>query len=91
MRIPKKVLICGQDFEVVRQKDLVDMGICMVEECTIKLRKGLNKEKRKEVFLHECLHAIDENTNMELGEDKVNTLGIHILALIKNNKLDFLH
>ena len=95
MKIPKKIRICGQDFSVfykdvlfVDNQDL--LGYCDVNKCEIYLKKGMRKEKRIEVFFHECIHAIDENMNLHLGENKVNHLTIHILSLIVNNGLDFL-
>lgn len=94
MRIPKLVSICGQQFTVTYKKNLVVdgdklLGCCDVNECKIILKQGMSEEKKKEVFFHECVHAIEENLNMNLGENKVNLLGIHILSLITNNNLDF--
>lgn len=94
MRIPKRVSICGQLFTVTYKKDLEIggdklLGCCDINNCKIVLKQGMSVEKKKEVFFHECVHAIEENLNMNLGETKVNLLGIHILSLITNNNLDF--
>ena len=95
MNIPKIVNICGQEFKIVYKNKMLDeedcelFGYCYTENCVIYLQKNLNDAKLKEVFLHECIHAIDENLNLDLGEEKVNLLGIHILSLITNNKLNF--
>jgi hypothetical protein len=95
MRIPKKIKICGQEFTVQYEDNLKDkgqalLGCCKVDGCTIYLKKRMHKNKKKEVFLHECVHAIDENLDLRLGEKKVNILAINILSLIINNNLDFL-
>ena len=42
------------------------------------------------MFLHEVLHVIDTDMELDLGERKVNLLAIHILSFIVNNKIDFL-
>ena len=65
------------------------LGYCDVNSCKIMLKQGMSEEKKKEVFFHECVHAIDENLNIGLGENKVNLIGIHVLSLITNNNLDF--
>jgi len=96
MKIPKQVYICGQVFDVVQKKELSYdgehlLGLCIPNECKIFIKKGLTKEKRVEVFIHECLHAIDENRNLKLGEKKVNTLGIEIIRFIRENKIDLLN
>lgn len=95
MKIPKEVNICGQTFKIIYKKNLQQdgqdlLGLCDVNSCAIYLKTGLTEQKKKEVFLHECIHAIAENLNLNLNENKVNLLGIHILSLITNNKLNFL-
>jgi hypothetical protein len=99
MNIPKRVRICGMTFDVIYKKDLTDekgqalLGLCDVNECKIWLKKGLVPEKRKEVFLHECLHGILDNLNVKLGntekenEDKVNAVGLELMTFIKVNKI----
>ena len=94
MKVPKKIRICGQDFKVIQEKDLQRndeklLGLCIVDECTIYLKKNLSREKKAEVFFHECIHAIDENLCLKIGESRVNHLCLHILGLIVNNGLDF--
>jgi len=94
MKIPKNINICGQQFKISYKKKIEQdeeelLGLCDVNTCTIKLQTGMNDTKKKEVFLHECIHAIDENLRLGLGEKKVNILAIHILSLITNNKLNF--
>jgi hypothetical protein len=101
MKIPKVVYLCGLKFEVVFTRNLKDenskplLGLCDVNACKIYLTKGMVEEKKKEVFLHECLHGILENLNIQLGktedenEDKVNVLGLELLRFIKVNKIQF--
>jgi hypothetical protein len=95
MRIPQSVNICGQKFTIIRLKQIIIdgkycLGACSADECKILIKSGLHKEKAREVLLHECIHAISDNLNINLTENKVNTLSIEILRLIRSNGLDFL-
>ena len=99
MRIPKTIRLCGKVFKIIYKKKIIDKDLCEgaellgkadVTECKIFLLQRLNKEKKKEVFLHECLHIIDIDKGFGLNEMKVNNLSIEILSLITNNKLNFL-
>jgi len=93
MKIPKKVKLCGADFQIVFKRKLIDsdgnslLGLCDVNNCVIFLQTGMESQKRFEVFFHEVLHAIDENMCFGLGEKKVNNLAIEIIRFIKDNKI----
>jgi len=98
MRIPKKARICGQMFDVI-MKDEIEvgngkrkeklLGLCDTQDTKIYLKKGMSAEKKKEVFLHECVHAIEVNLDLGLSEQKVNLLGVLLLSFLKDNRLDF--
>ena len=94
MNIPNKVKIGAYDYKVVEMDKLEHegnklWGLCDREENVIYLQKGMKRKKEKEVFIHECLHAIEESYGLDLGEDKVNLLGLAFMALITDNKLRF--
>ena len=94
MRIPKSLRICGQKIDIVQAKDLMHedlavLGLCQANDCKISLKKNIPNEKKKEVLLHECLHMICENVNIELTENNLNLLGVQVLSLLTDNKLDF--
>jgi len=95
MRLPKTVRIGSQEINVVFKDKIIHrgnecIGLWCHDEQEIRIERGLHQDKKKEVFLHECLHAIDDLYDIGLGEKKVNILGVSVLALIKNNNLDFL-
>ena len=95
MKIPKKIMICGHTYTIeVKKEPSVDgevvFGACYQKEQKIILSEGMCEERCKEVLLHECLHAIDEELRLGLGEQVVNVLGLMLKDLIVNNKLDFL-
>lgn len=77
---PHKVKIKYDDV----QKDY--LGIFLVDHNLIRLRRKLNKSKMKETLLHEILHGYDENFPLGLGEEKVNSLGLHLLQFMCDNK-----
>ena len=98
MRIPKQVRICGQMFDVIQVIDVSTgegkkkeklLGICDTNNTRILLKKGMSSEKKKEVFLHECVHGIVENLDLKLEEEQVNLLGVGLLSFLKDNRLDF--
>ena len=94
MKIPEVVKIGAYDYKVVEVDKLVHegkelLGLCDRENNVISLLKGMKPKKEKEVFIHECLHAIEESYGITLGEKKVNLLGLAIMALISDNKLRF--
>lgn len=94
MNIPPVVKIGAYDYKII-EKDKIEhegnklWGLCDREENVIYLQKGMKRKKEKEVFLHECLHAIEESYGLNLGESKVNILGLALMALIDDNKLRF--
>jgi hypothetical protein len=87
----KKLKICGYDFKLVYKNTvLVDsdkcLGCCMSDKSIIELKKGMDKEKKKEVILHEAIHAMSDIMDLGLGEKAVNTLGVVMVNFMKNNK-----
>lgn len=95
MKIPKKIWVCGQVFNVIYRKKVYDehgtelLGLCDTNKCIVYLKKGLTPEKKKEVFLHEFCHALFENLNIPMGEDRVNNFTLVLLDFLRRNKLDF--
>ena len=95
MRVPKKLVICGQDFKVAYKKKLFVgktecWGICDQEKHIIYLRYGMENTRKMEILLHECIHAVENIHNIRISEKGVKELGVSLTALIRNNKLNFL-
>ena len=94
MNIPEVIKIGAYDYKVVEKDDIEHegnklWGLCDREANVIFLQKGMKPKKEKEVFIHECLHAIEESYGVHLGENRVNMLGLALMALISDNKLRF--
>ena len=96
MKVPKKVKIGCYDFTVnwedkpIQDNDLC-CGIMSLNNHSITLSSSMLADKIPETFLHEIIHAIDDMYNLELGENRVNVLGIQLYQVIKDNKLSFLN
>lgn len=96
MRIPKVLRVCGHDINVViKPGDLTLEGSPVWgwyddKNHTICLNKGMAKTRQMEVILHELIHAISSIHCLGLSEKQVKLLGVEILAVIRNNKLNFL-
>ena len=99
MQIPHTLKIGGKKFKVRSVKNLSDkdlhggselLGKADINKCVIYLSKNMGSEKEKEVILHEIMHVVDTDFNLNLGENKVNLLAIEILRIITDNKLNFL-
>ena len=95
MRIPRKIKIGHHVVKVKFLKECVDEkgkpadGMASPEKNEILIQKGLQKNRRAEVFLHEALHIISGIYDVGLSERQVVLLANFIISLIKTNKLDF--
>ena len=65
-------------------------GLCLCEDRTIKLKSSLENTRLMGTFLHECIHAIDDEYDVDLTEHQVHLLGTSLLSLIRDNKINFL-
>jgi hypothetical protein len=99
MRFPKKQVKIGyftygiefvddipKDLKL-KEKALELWGFCDNDNQVLYFKKGMNRQRFIEVFLHECLHAIEESYGIDLGEKKVNRLGLSLAALFKENDI----
>jgi hypothetical protein len=93
MALPKKIIVAGHTVKIQYLKDMSlgeteIWGLYDDDRHIISLRTGMEESRKMEVFLHECIHAIDHIHGLGLTEKAVNLLGIELLALIRNNKID---
>jgi len=92
MRIPKTVVIAGHTITIKYKKEIIYngsncWGLYCDDKHIIYLKMGMEKSRKSEVFLHECIHAIEFIHNLKLSEKSVNLLGIELFAFIRNNKI----
>ena len=94
MRLPKKLTIAGHTITVeYRKKLFMDnhecWGIYDDGKHKIYLAMKMDPTRKAEILLHEAIHAISDIHLLHLSEKAVKILGIEVLALIRNNKLNF--
>jgi hypothetical protein len=65
-------------------------GLCISSDRKIILSKSLTDVRLMETFLHECIHAIDDVYRIGLTEQQVNVLGVSLISLIRDNRINFL-
>ena len=83
MKIPKVVKILGWDIKVKYVKGLVYeghdcFGLWSESESAIYLVKGMPIARRREIFLHECIHAIVDISRMTLRHGMIATLSLSL-------------
>ena len=68
MKLPKKVIICGQDYKVIRKKKLLG-GYFKSGNQEIGVGTNLTPQHILETFLHEVIEAIltERNLRYQLG------------------------
>lgn len=91
--MPKVLRIAGHDVKVQYKTGLnVDgtecWGIYDDNKHVIYLKRGMERTRKLEILLHEAIHAIDHIHVLGLSEKAVKILGVEILALIRNNKMN---
>lgn len=95
MRLPKELTIAGHSVKIkYRKKLFLDnhecWGLYDSEKNIIYLRLGMESTQKMEIVIHEAIHSISDIHLLNLSEKAVKILGIEILGLIRNNKLNLL-
>ncbi len=92
LRLPKQIVIAGHIIKIKYARGLVNgetdcWGLYNDATHTIYLKKGMDQSRKAEIFLHECIHAIEHVHVLNVGEKAVKLLGVEIMALLRNNKI----
>ena len=92
MKLPKKLYICGIKFEIV-EKPVICKGDAGLND-TIEIDSELSDDRKVQVLIHECLHAIFDlsgNTEICTDEKAVQSIATAVYCTLKeNNLLSFL-
>jgi hypothetical protein len=97
MRIPSKVRIGAQAFDVVftdNCDDAQNLGVTKAHLNRMEIARKADGERIPEgsltdTFMHEIIHAISITYGLGLKERQVAGLAGGMLAVIRNNGLDF--
>ncbi|HIA6781623.1 TPA: hypothetical protein ACWRP5_001702, partial [Staphylococcus aureus] len=64
------------------------LGLCIYKDSLIQLKRGLSFERKKQILIHELLHAMMyESGYEEHDEELVNNLSIVINQVISQNDI----
>ena len=81
----KKIRIVGKNYKVLEIEDLSEFGTCDDTKQVISIRKGLQPEVKADTILHECVHGIDFQMNLEMSERQVHCIATGLIALFSDN------
>ena len=93
MRLPKKIDFGGYILKIeYAEKVMVNadecFGVYNPETKTISLSKGMSRIRKKEVFIHEYLHFIEDVYRIKISEENISTFALAILKLISEVDLN---
>ncbi|MEX0380452.1 ImmA/IrrE family metallo-endopeptidase [Leuconostoc sp. MS02] len=95
-KIPKSIKVGAIDYkiEIVHLENNEDgdtlLGHCDYVTNTIQINEKSSKERQEQTLYHELVHAIlfeSSNVEFEDNERLVDSLGLMLHQIIKNNKL----
>ncbi len=90
MKIPKRIKIGGHWFDVIHKNGETgfrDSGFKGSWSNVIVLNKGLKQSKRESVLLHEIIHEISWQNDLDLKEETVSTIAEGLYQVLVDNKL----
>ena len=92
MKLNKTYRIDGEDWDIEKDDTLMasrgDYGTTVFVEKKIKMDP--NSKRIPVTLLHEALHIISDNANLELSERICERLSHGIYAFIRDNNINFL-
>jgi Zn-dependent peptidase ImmA (M78 family) len=84
-----KIKYLGREITVEYFKEHLrnlNMGSCNTLKDVISINEDISLNKRQETMLHELIHSISDDFNLDLNENAVCTLANILYATIKENK-----
>ena len=92
--VPRKIKIGGHEIKVIYKNKIFEQkeecfGVADKENNVIYLAKGMEKTRKMEIILHESIHIMEGLYDFSLTEKEVTLLAVGLLALLRENKMDF--
>ena len=92
MRLPKSLDISGYTLKIeYRHKIIVDghecFGVYEPAKKTIFLVKGMPPTKKKEIFLHEYLHFLEDIYRIHISHEGIASIALGFVQLLNNKKV----
>jgi len=89
MKIPKKIKVVDCNYTVEEHKLLYETnGMSIADMCKILIKESLSEDKKKQTFIHELIHAIENTNNAidDLSEIQVELIATGLMSFIRDNK-----
>ncbi|PTH12841.1 hypothetical protein [Staphylococcus auricularis] len=86
------VNVCGVNYQIIQLEDVDNnpscLGLCIYKDSLIQLKQGLSFERKKQILIHELVHAmLYEAGYEEHDESLVSNLSIVINQVINQNDM----
>lgn len=84
--------VCGVKYYVMQAEEVDNdpscLGICIYRESLIQIKRGLSTERKKQVLVHELLHAMMYEAGYEEhDEELVKNLSVVINQVVSQNEI----
>ncbi|GEQ04525.1 hypothetical protein EKQ61_06215 [Staphylococcus gallinarum] len=84
--------VCGVKYKIVQIEDVDNdpscLGLCIYKDSLIQLKQGLSFERKKQILIHELLHAMMYEAGYEEHDEiLVGNLSIVINQVIAQNDI----
>ena len=90
MNIPKQIKIGGLMYSIEKSDNMERanaLGMCIPDECIIKIKKSMPHQKQCVILLHEIVHAIDFACNYgRMKDDVVDRFSEVLYQVIVDNR-----
>jgi hypothetical protein len=80
-----EIKILGKTYKVKYIKGLADYGSTEFESQTILIKDGMTEENKQSVLLHEIIEILNEDFNLSLPHQTIQTLEAGLFAIYKDN------
>ncbi len=94
MRIPSRIKIAGIEYDIIQYKPkdgklekIKNWGEVCLDECKIYISKEVKEERKWQILLHEIIHIIECDNNMDSSDSYIQTISSGFYAFLKENKL----
>ena len=84
-----EILGIKYQINLVNDNQLNAMGICDHNRSVINISNILSQDRREAILLHEIIHAICEQLNIDLEEIEVDNLSVALYEIHKANNYKF--
>jgi hypothetical protein len=85
---PKRIIVNEEEYTVTFQKKVIDantLGICDSGEKRIVIKKGITPKERFSTYIHEVLHAIEFEYEVEIKHEVVYALEEALIKYLLEN------